>query len=145
MTQTATVQTFYNPEGRPDSVSRASNPDVNTLGTLVTRTRYDFAGRVVTVIQPDNSADSTVYDPAGNVRWQLSRRQDTLQLTYDALNRLIQRTTSKFVYRSDSASLDGIYPRYPNTANKTLTLWGDTASFSYDAVGNLLTANNRDA
>jgi RHS repeat-associated protein len=117
----------------------------------------------------DNPVDRTVFDPAGNVirvrtrRWASARQivaADTLadiRMQYDALNRLTIRKVPAVRY---SARHEGIpaarpelntrgenpdYPRYPNDGQQGYVIAADSVRLGYDAVGNLIRADNSDA
>lgn len=154
--QTLSVRTGYDREGRVTSVSRGSTPDSLAIGVVTTRWAYDRAGRVVTEYAPDGARDSTVYDPAGNAVRVLTRRGDTLTMVYDALNRLTKRRVPAVTYapRSEGmarvragAPLAGLpYPYFPTAADGLgYHVPADSATFTYDAMGRLRTAVNRDA
>lgn len=131
------IERTYDAEGHILTLERTTGSSITP--PLTTQWRYDNAGRVVKEIAPDRAADSTVYDPAGNrVRW-ITRRGDTLSYTYDALNRLTQRVLPSVTYAAQ-----GPHPKYPNDG-ANYTVGADTALFTYDSVGHLLTANNGDA
>ena len=150
------VQTSYNAEGQVDSLKRWSDPDATQIGVIKTSWFYDDIGRVVAEVAPDGEVDSTYYDPAGNVVTQRNRRRHSLTMVYDELGRLRKRRVPEARYcarrqgipvlrelegRSDTVS----YPRYPNNTCNGLTIPADSALFTYDGTGNLLSADNRDA
>lgn len=144
----------YNPDGQLTSLARTMAPDPAGIGTSTTQWRYDAAGRRVAEVAPDGYVDSTAYDPAGNVVALVTRRGHTITMGYDALNRVTLRVLPD-VAKLDTTVRSGTwpypgYPPPPDTINWHFPLYGlptfaDTASFTYDAVGNLLTANNREA
>jgi RHS repeat-associated protein len=137
-----TTNTFDG-EGNPLSAVRLSSPDPTAIGTSTTRWHYDAAGRSVAEIAPDGSVDSTLYDVGGNAIRVITRRGDTLNMQYDPLSHLISRVVPAVSYRDTTATWH--FPLYTNCSSTWLCISGDTATFSYDAVGNMLTANNRDA
>jgi len=156
------VATYYNAEGLPDSVRRWVRPNWNSVDTLTTKWTYDAAGRRLKEIAPDGAADSTVYDPAGNVLSALTRRNDptsgarlTINMSYDALNRLTQRIKPSVSYGPWNPHAQNeiwYFPGYradasggltvPNDGTFGLTIAGETEAFTYDTVGNILTADN---
>jgi RHS repeat-associated protein len=166
--QRVVVVNGYDAAGRLRSVSRISNPDPTTIDTVTTRFAYDAAGRKITEFAPDttpadsldNPADSTRYDQAGNVVRTKNRLGDTVTFQYDTLNRLRRR----FV---PAAARTGTYTQLLNTARwyfpyfrdngtgalETLNqdsallfpVRGDTSVFTYDEMGNMLSAVNPDA
>lgn len=128
------VANAFDPNGNLLAMSRTPAPDRAAIGTATTRWRYDLANRRVAAVAPDGYVDSTAYDPASNVTVSVTRRGYTITQQFDALNRLTKRILPD-VAKLDSAG----FPRY------TLPSFADTLTFTYDAVGNLLTANNHDA
>ena len=142
---TVTVQNFYDAEGNLDSLWRSAAPNRNGLLTLKTSWRYDPANRKVKAIGPDGLADSTVYDAAGNVVQLRTRRGHAITMEYDALNRLTRRIVPQAVYPEDTVAVPGHNTVYFPLYTSGLTIPADTATFAYDAVGDLASANNGDA
>jgi RHS repeat-associated protein len=138
------VRNFYNAEGQLDSLQRSSDPNTAGVGVITTKWRYDRAGRTVAEIAPDGWVDSSRYDPAGNVIQQRTRRGDMLVMAYDVLNRLTRRIVPGVVY-ADTTYAGWRFPFYSNCESTKLCIWADTAVFTYDATGNMVAANNRDA
>ncbi|MGH7537062.1 MAG: hypothetical protein ACREMF_00380, partial [Gemmatimonadales bacterium] len=149
--QTVRVDTRYDSEGNATSLARVSAPNVTGIGTLTTQWRYDRANRRVAEVAPDGAVDSTVYDPAGNAVVALTRRTDPtsgarlfLTMAYDALNRLLTRILPPVNYTSRPSNLNTTPPNqapmYP-----AYQVPGETQTFTYDAMGRLLTADNLDA
>lgn len=136
-----------------------------TISWMVTHFTYDAALRQVTEIAPDGSVDSTVYDRAGNVKEAHTRRADpatpakrlVISMDYDTLNRLTARRSPQVHYlerregiptQSAASSHDGAtvsYPQYPNDASTGYLVGGDTALFTYDAMSQIIAADNHDA
>jgi YD repeat-containing protein len=145
---TLVVRTVYGPGGTVDTVTRRASPDRNGLGTVRVFSRYDAAGRKRAEVAADGGVDSTVYDPAGNVIRTITRRGHLLTATYDALNRPIQGVVPSVTVQSVTSSGHGwgtqTFPRYPNDGT-SLTIPGDVSTFAYDAVGNVIKADNGDA
>ncbi len=142
----------YDLEGNVRDVRRWGDPDTTAIDTVLTRWEYDWAGRAVKEIASDGHADSTAYDAAGNVIRTISRRGDTITVAYDALDRPKHRVLRAVHY---AQSLEGVaqftgtpaaqpYPQYPNDGTG-YTIPRDSAVFTYDALGNVLTADNRHA
>jgi len=138
--ETLTVRTAYDLEGNVLQVQRRSSPDSNQIGWIATRWVRDGAGRVVKEIAPDGVADSTAYDPASNVVRTLTRRGHWITADYDPLNRLSRRILPAASYPEEAFDLWS-YPLYTNG----LMIAADTSRFTYDAVGNVLAADNGDA
>ncbi|MFL5541998.1 MAG: RHS repeat-associated core domain-containing protein, partial [Longimicrobiaceae bacterium] len=165
------VHTYRNADGQPDSVSRWQSPDPASIGVVTTRWRYDGAGRTVVEIAPDatpatladNPRDSTVYDRAGNPTDVFTRRGYHVEMRYDTLGRLAMRITPEattppiapvtisnlqpqafyFPYFGQDAA--GNFTLGTAQQARPVTIPADTARFTYDAMGNVLSANNRDA
>jgi RHS repeat-associated protein len=167
--QRLVVETAYDDEGNPLSVSRSSSPDTSHIGVVTTRWAYDRAGRVVRETAPDLEVDSTVYDPAGNPTHVLTRRTDPtsgarieISMQYDALNRLTSRSLPEVHYGSRYAGIPyqygtGVgtcstsvlefqrtYPSQPNDGACGYRIPADVQTFGYDALGNLIIADNAD-
>ena len=154
--QKVVVRTFYNAEGQADSLTRSSEPDTNHVGVIKTAWFYDDIGRMTAEIAPDGAADSSYYNPSGQVVRQRTRRMDSLALEYDVLGRLTKRRVPEKRYCSHT---EGIplrrreftiigtepYPLYADNDCGGLTIRADSAVFTYDSVGNMLTAYNREA
>jgi RHS repeat-associated protein len=162
------TRSFYNAERQLDSLQRWSAPDQAQVGTITTRWRYDLAGRRVAEVASDGMVDSTRYDAGGNATTVVTRRGHTLTMVYDGLGRLRQRIVPPVTY---NGRYEGIatyqlnfngrrpYPWYPtqpaspldcqtnamcyqDSTQWTLTIPGDTATLVYDAMGNLIRADN---
>ena len=169
--QTLWVKNTYDPEGSPRFVERWSDPEGDPskpIGRIVTEFRYDPAGRKVAEVAPDRvSVDSTYYDLASNVVRARTRRGDTLRTRYDALNRPVWVYHSATRYNAIREGIAGFgvqppgpgcsndptqytakhpYPQYPtNTEDCSLTVAADSSILEYDALGNLMRADNSDA
>ena len=121
----------------------ADHPVGDSMTTGANRWTYDGLGRVVT--EQGAGRDSVVYDVAGNVvkRFKLTPGgtavpvYDTLK--YDAMNRLVERVTAARSYAADNTALVAPFPYYSRSG---LTIPADTATFAYDAAGNLVRAVN---
>ncbi|HET9636780.1 MAG TPA: RHS repeat-associated core domain-containing protein [Gemmatimonadaceae bacterium] len=119
------LATTYDAEGRPLTVSRSVTPDLAALGELKDSLAYDSAGRQRKKIDIyANRAETWVYDQASNVLSDTLRNGGYTAMTYDALNRLSTRM------------VPSVGSRYTPSAN-------DTASFAYDPLGSVVSANNR--
>jgi RHS repeat-associated protein len=106
------VRTHYDAEGNADSALTRSGPDVNAIGWVRRAFAYDRANRQTWDSLVGSYAIPMRYDPAGNLTNGGRRGGDGVAVFYDALNRPIVRQGS------------------------------DIARFTYDAMGNLMTANN---
>jgi len=145
-----TVRTYYNREGVVDSVKRWMSPDTNHIGTSVTGYRYDPAYRVIHEVDPLGFMDTSTYDPAGNRTAWTTRRKLVVTSSYDALNRLSQKITPSVTYPQgvNTVSPQGTWTfpwaPYANSSGG-YTIAADTATFTYDPVGHVLTASNTNA
>ncbi|WP_420125620.1 RHS repeat-associated core domain-containing protein [Longimicrobium sp.] len=133
------VLTVLSTTNAPDGADVQSNYTYDQAG----RKRTEFVGQKLT---------TWTYDPAGNVDTTYSDRGLRTVMRYDAANRMISRVMPAAVYAAETCAAHGPlfpctyrFPLYPNHASGGLTVPGDTATFTYDAAGNLLTANNRAA
>jgi YD repeat-containing protein len=144
--ETLTVRTYYNRESVVDSVKRWISPDTNHIGTSVTGYRYDPAYRVIHEVDPLGFMDSSKYDPAGNRTTWTTRRGLAVTSSFDRLNRLSQKVTPAVTYPQGTNPGIGTFPWAPY-ANSTggYTIAADTATFTYDPVGHVLTAQNSNA
>jgi RHS repeat-associated protein len=154
--QTSRVETDYDEEGNPKVVTRRLTP-TDGIAPLVTQWFYDRAGNTVKEIAPDGQADSTVYDHAGNPIKALTRRGQQIFMVYDTLNRLSERRMPpvfipqwsnagipvSMANRSELGAFIGPFPMFGTGTGYQIP--ADTMRFTYDALGNTLTANNRDA
>lgn len=98
---------------------------------------YDDLGRV-TVARTPVSADTMQYDLAGQLTKTISNG-DTVSMTYDALGRLLSRRTSQRSYSYGEGSFGWNFPAF---ATSGLTIDAASDTFTYDVMGNVLTANN---
>jgi RHS repeat-associated protein len=102
--------------------------------------------------------DSTRYDASGNVVEVVTRRGHRITMEYDALNRLLHRRLPSAVYGAEGQSSSMYGWHFPlfvpdasgarnavNSGGVGLTVAADVESYTYDAAGNLLTADNHDA
>jgi len=142
--ETLFVRNFYNANGQLDSLWRWSSPDPASIDTIRTEWRYDAPGRVVAEVAPDGYKDSTVYDPAGNADTLVTRRGHVITMVYDALNRLVSRSLPQVNYPSRPTNFHIQSPKVIS-AYSPYTIPAETHTFTYDALGRLLTADNADA
>lgn len=158
-TEKILVSKTYDAEGNLRSLARSSSPDRGFIGTSTTRWRYDRANRRVAEVSPDSNitapdtitADSTDYDPAGNVVATISRRTDpttgarlAITFTFDALNRMMTRVLPQVSYLSRPTKF-AITTPWVIQAYPAYNIPAETHTFTYDSVGRLLTAHNPDA
>lgn len=148
--------TTYDREGNPLNVS-IDDPAV--LGEETNRNfTYDQAGRVRTRSKGDDD-ETLTYDGASNVRTVLTPHGSSITMVYDTLNRLKSRTIPGITYSSSTCDgpIEGLleaslpaqcdqnyeFPLYANNLDGSYEIPGDVQTFTYNSVGNLLTANNR--
>ncbi|HET6231892.1 MAG TPA: RHS repeat-associated core domain-containing protein, partial [Longimicrobiaceae bacterium] len=154
--QSVTVTTAYDDVGRVASTTRTMSPDTNQIGAMTITYRYDALGRTIREIAPDNRSDSLEYNPAGQVITDVTRRSSQLGptnivMTYDAAGHLLTRVTPSFAYSARHLADFGrawdfpYQPLNPDNPSSPNILSGDTAVFTYDGAGNVVTANNHDA
>jgi RHS repeat-associated protein len=158
-TDSLIVNNSFDAGGLPTRVARTMVPDTNRILTQYTDWYYDAAGRRIMEKGPSGSPDSTAYNPAGQAVKHWSPRHDmndpniryATTMHYDALGRLDQRITPAVTYLPESFSAwshTWTFPTYrldDEGATGPPTIPGDTATFTYDVMGNMRTANNRDA
>lgn len=151
---TLETQRTWDEEGNLTRLARRADPDTAAIGTVATRWRYDLADRRVAEVDTLGRVDSTAYDLAGNVRAVVTRRGDTLRMSYDALNRLLSRAVPAVTYDSARRGIATLalptlanprYPFYPNTPDSGYRVAGDTEAFAYDEMGRLTSATNANA
>ena len=154
--ETLFVVNSYDAEGNPLMVRSYSRPDrACYVGPdclpkdLIDYRTYDGADRLLTLTLGSGPASFT-YDPAGNpVRQRYRNGYETTE-SYDGLNRRVQRIVPTVDYAN--IAWPGIYagtigrhfPVYPNNGTG-YRVAADTSTFTYNAVGNLLEADNKDA
>ncbi len=90
---------------------------------------YDTAGRLTDVTKNGTLVSHYVYDSNGN-RLSLTDSTSTVNGTYDAQDRLTQYGNLQFTYTANG-----------ELVTKTNPVLGQSASFSYDVLGNLRTAS----
>ncbi|MGH7562551.1 MAG: RHS repeat-associated core domain-containing protein [Gemmatimonadales bacterium] len=139
--QSVRTATTYDPEGNVLTVQRWSLPDTAGIGTITTTWRYDNANRAVAEVAPDGLKDSTIFDPPGNPLATITRRGHRLGRAFDVLNRRTSDTIPSVNYPASTAGIAGRAGQPPYQ----YTVSGDTATYAYDVMGNLVAANNRDA
>ena len=158
---TVYIWNSYDGEGRLLSVKSEARPlsassDISVRDTYA----YDPAGRMVRRGR-NNRFERTVYDLAGNVIAFTPATGAATTSQYDTLGRLRTRTVPARTYAekhceglapgsiADSASTSlcrVVFPAFPTDATaNTYTIAADQSTFSYDSLGNTLTANNSDA
>jgi YD repeat-containing protein len=126
---------------RPTEVRRRA---MRTTGA--TEWFHDGLGRVVS-IENRSARDSVVYDAASNIvaryRGSAGAYGDTVTMVYDAMNRLVAQATKGKSYDATTRNNPEFSWTFPYYASSGLTSDPDTSTYTYDAMGNLLTANNQ--
>jgi YD repeat-containing protein len=125
----------------------STTPDSTGVTTQSVNT-YDNIGRPRTR-KAGGATTTYTYDPAGSPITVLSGRALSVTTTYAALNRLLTKVVPLVDYAQvactpGTVDCRWVFPYYPNNGTG-LRILADTARFSYDVVGNLLTANNKDS
>ena len=133
------VETRYDSAGNVDRIRRWTDPAPN-VDVITTRWVYDRANRKIEEIAPDNEIDRFAYDSASNlVSWK-TRRNHIITYRYDALNRLTERHLPSVTYTLRVVD-SYIFPMN----GQNLVIPADVEVFDYDALGNVIVANNADA
>jgi RHS repeat-associated protein len=139
------AQSDYDEEGNVRRVKRWGSPDPTGIDTVTSRTGYDWADRVVADTAPDLRVETRAYDKAGNDTATTTRRGHTVIMRYDPLGRLTARLLPSVTYADTAVGLGAVdttsFPRRPNSGTNYV-IAADTATFAYDAMGRLITANN---
>jgi RHS repeat-associated protein len=167
--QRSILRNEYDLEGRIRAVIRRPEANEGGVDSIITRWRYDRAGRAVAEYAPDQTPaipydgprDTARYNPAGLPEWNLTRRGDTTTTVYDAMNRVRVRYNSAYTYAPRYQGLAALHPtcsagppysiRHPypaqptNPSDCTYRIAGDTVRLAYDEMGNVKTATNTDA
>ncbi|MGH7649885.1 MAG: RHS repeat-associated core domain-containing protein, partial [Gemmatimonadaceae bacterium] len=140
--ETLTVVTVYDSGGLVRRVTRTAQPDVAQLDSLVTSMGYDPAGRKVVDTATNGAADTYRYDAAGHLIQHDTRDTLSVLYQYDALGELSQRTMDK---RTSPGTIT-FDNRFPAWAPPDFAIQPDgLATFTYDAGGRQITANNSTA
>ncbi|WP_461415291.1 RHS repeat domain-containing protein [Gemmatimonas sp.] len=152
---TLVTLSYYDNEGNRTAVISSASAYVTNVGTDENIV-YDRAHRP-TAITTGQGTQNLTYDPAGNVTTHVYASGASVTQTFDALNRLTQRVLPAVdeIQRRCTGFPNGpisdggvgpgcnmAFPYYPNNGTG-YRLPADTSVFTYDAVGQLLTANNR--
>jgi len=139
------VVTTYDSIGRRVKIE-AKSLDYDTVSaqwdTLTTPDQtwaYDGLGRMV----ENEIGDSLVYDLAGNLIERITKggNGDKIEMTYDEIGRLETRHVPSKSYTYGA----GVMHPMPYYYSGGLTIDSVTSVFTYDAMGNMLTADNADA
>jgi RHS repeat-associated protein len=141
------VETTFDDEGAPLSVTRTIDPNPGELAPQTTTYQYDAAGRRTVETHAGVHSTVTRYDPAGNVVRVTSPRGHAVTTVYDAAGRPLLRRVPEVTYGGSTCGALGNcrrFPFYPNDGTG-LTIPGEYTLFRYDAAGNLVYAENRDA
>jgi RHS repeat-associated protein len=104
-------------------------------------------------VAPDSTADSTLYDPSGNIVSAVTRRSDpttgtrlAITMTYDVMDRLVARALPQLTYLTRPTGFHDTQPWTSDTVSyPAYNIPSETHQFTYDDAGRLLTADNPDA
>jgi YD repeat-containing protein len=150
--QSVVVSTTFNAEGNPRAIVR--DPSDGPLQPQTMRRGYDQGERLIADTASDGSVERRFYDEASNLVRIITRRGDTLTMTYDAMNRLETRTMSGRLFPKETVGLAAIspnspqinppYPRKPNDPNGYLVA-AETHQFDYNELGLITSARNPSA
>jgi RHS repeat-associated protein len=111
---------------------------------------YDSLSRLTSATAPESGTTSYTYDAGGNLATKTDARGVVVTNTYDALNRVTQRSyaltanvgaTSTAQYFYDGAGLTGVTPNFAK--GKLTKVTNGSASYEYrnfDALGRVLSA-----
>ncbi|HEX8430504.1 MAG TPA: RHS repeat-associated core domain-containing protein, partial [Longimicrobium sp.] len=143
------VRNEYDDGGLRTLTFREKFPDVQDVGSLSQEWHYDNAGRAY-YSRNQESITRTKFDFVGQPVEVVTPRRDTLRMVYDVAGRLLRRITPAAKYTEEDLGGFGMrmyFPRQPldPTGPNPLQIPREVAMFTYDSVGNMLTANNRDA
>ncbi len=149
--QVLKVTSLYDAEGNRLSLKRSSSPDiaVTPIGMLTTQWLYDRAHRAIVEVAPDGGRDSTGYGPGSTIDVVKTRRGHLITMSYNGLNQLTQKIIPSTTYSAETFGLATLaansptYPRKPLDGINATTIGADTATFSYDSLGSVATANNK--
>ncbi|MBC2581762.1 S8 family serine peptidase [Clostridium sp. DJ247] len=78
-------------QGTPAQTQKTVTKHLNDTETAVTVTTYDYAGRVITVKNPDSTQSSNVYNSNGTVSSTTDPRGSVTYYRYDGLNRQTEK------------------------------------------------------
>ncbi|HEV8382864.1 MAG TPA: RHS repeat-associated core domain-containing protein [Gemmatimonadales bacterium] len=142
--ESVTLRRVYDAEGNLDTLSRSFSPNSAGIALpLVTSWQYDRANRQTRQTEPDGTAERRVFDAAGNLESDTSRRNLVISMTYNALNRMSTRSLPAV-----SVSLPNyqIYPATPvNTLPYSYSWTTDNQTFQYTPDGQVSVATSKDA
>lgn len=137
------VHNYYDRAGALDSLVQWVVPNRNGINHLRTWWKRDAAGRTVAQVQPDGPADHYRYDEAGDRTTWTTRNGDVIRSSYDLAGRVIQRVVPG---KTDTAVVfDGVLTPLPFYYGNDYVIPADTQVFAYDAAGDVVRADNRDA
>lgn len=136
------VHTTYDSIGRRiETVPWTDHPQQDSSSTGNSEWTYDQLGRVITEKSGTTVADTLVYDEAGRLIERRTPRGHVIEMEYDVLGRLRERIVPAVSYATESGAIID----FPLGHSSGLTLAADTATFTYDVMGNMLSATNQHA
>lgn len=138
-----TVGRTYDEEGNLLTLNRSFSPKAAGITLPLTTTWvYDRANRPIKQIEADGTADRRVFDAAGNLVADTTRRDSVITMTYDPLNRLSTRRVPPVTYDLPAT---WIYLPEANTQPYSYTWTVDNQTFQYSPDGQVRVATNKDA
>ncbi|HVP40161.1 MAG TPA: RHS repeat-associated core domain-containing protein, partial [Candidatus Saccharimonadales bacterium] len=133
-----TLTNTYDAEGNQIWASRRVGTAQLTSGWT-----WDDANRLTGESSPGGGARVYSLDPAGNVTWLSTPRGHTIRTDFDALNRPVRRVVPQVNYGQMNCLLYApCFYTFPTRDGPDVCLAEDTATFGYDATGNLRRADN---
>jgi RHS repeat-associated protein len=133
----------YDEEGNLLSVTRTFSPNPRNISPLTTSWQYDRANRPTRQTEPDGTAERRVFDAAGNLESDTTRRNLVISMTYDALNRVSSRSLPAV---SISLPNSEIFPATGvNTLPYSYSWTADNQTFQYSPGGQVSVATSKDA
>jgi RHS repeat-associated protein len=140
--RTLWVETLYTTAGQVRTVRRWGEPQLSPdhPTQFIRRFEYDAAGRDTAEFNEVNRAEKRRYDPAGNVVSVQTRRGPVVSMRYDALNRLVRRSTEAVENPEigTSGHMSASYPAFTDG----YPIPAEVDTLAYDSIGNLVLADN---
>ena len=141
---TVRTQNLYDDEGNRQSTTRVFRLN-GAVRSLTSNWTYDELNRVTGDANPGAGSHTYILDAAGNVTTTYTPRNNSISVTYDALNRPVQKVLSQVSYGNIGCpAWNGacLQFSFPTRDGPTVCIAGDTSTFDYDEAGNLRRAEN---